>query len=85
MKVVRTYATSANLGPGFDCLGICFDIYNEYTFEKSNKYELIGFDKGFLDPKNNLIILAYEKYDREQAKDNVAITKYRGVKREYQK
>lgn len=31
------------------------------------------------------IILAYEKYDREQAKDSVAITKYRGVKREYQK
>ena len=61
MKIVRTYATSANLGPGFDCLGICFDIYNEYTFEKSDKYELLGFDKDFLNPKNNLIIYAYEK------------------------
>lgn len=61
MKIVRTYATSANLGPGFDCLGICFDIYNEYAFEKSDKYELLGFDKAFLNPKNNLIIYAYEK------------------------
>jgi homoserine kinase len=52
MKIVRTYATSANLGPGFDCLGICFDIYNEYTFEKSDKFELLGFDKAFLNPKN---------------------------------
>lgn len=61
MKIVRTYATSANLGPGFDCLGICFDIYNEYAFEKSDSYELLGFDSDFLDPKNNLIITSYEK------------------------
>ena len=47
MKIVRTYATSANLGPGFDCLGICFDIYNEYTFEKSDKYELLDLIKHF--------------------------------------
>lgn len=31
------------------------------------------------------IILAYEKYDREQAKDNASVTRYKGVKREYQK
>ena len=61
MKIVRTYATSANLGPGFDCLGICFDIYNEYAFEKSDKYELVGFDEEFLNPTNNLIITSYEK------------------------
>ena len=61
MKVVRTYATSANIGPGFDCLGICFDIYNEYAFEKSSKYELVGFHKNYSKPKYNLIISAYEK------------------------
>ena len=61
MKVVRTYATSANIGPGFDCLGICFDIYNEYAFEKISKYELVGFHKNYSKPKYNLIISAYEK------------------------
>lgn len=61
MKTVRTYATSANLGPGFDCLGICFNIYNEYNFEESVKYELVGFDEEFLNPSNNLIIQSYEK------------------------
>ena len=61
MKTVRTYATSANLGPGFDCLGVCFDIYNEYDFEEKECYELIGFDEAFLKPENNLIIQSYEK------------------------
>ena len=29
---VRVPATSANLGPGFDSLGIALSIYNEYGF-----------------------------------------------------
>lgn len=61
MKVVRTFSTSANMGPGFDTLGICFDIYNDYEFEINDKYELIGFDEKYTDPKNNLIIESYEK------------------------
>ena len=28
----RVPATSANLGPGFDCLGIALNLYNDYTF-----------------------------------------------------
>jgi homoserine kinase len=30
---VRVPATSANLGPGFDCLGLALDIYDEYRVE----------------------------------------------------
>ena len=33
MIKVRVPATSANLGPGFDSLGIALNIYNEYEFE----------------------------------------------------
>ncbi len=65
MKIVRTYATSANLGPGFDCLGICFDIYNEYAFEVSTEYELINFDGIFQNPQQNLIIQSYEQVFKE--------------------
>ena len=61
MKVVRTFSTSANLGPGFDTFGICFDLYNDYSFKKSNEYQLINFDDKYSDPKNNLIIQSYEK------------------------
>ncbi len=60
MKIVRTYATSANLGPGFDAFGICLNLYNEYGFEKSNNYEIVNFDERFLNPLDNLIIQSYE-------------------------
>ena len=79
MKTVRTYATSANLGPGFDCLGVCFDIYNEYDFIEQDNYELIGFDTPYLKAENNLIIQSYEKVfevKNEKLKDSCSCTYY---------
>ena len=32
--IVSVPATSANLGPGFDSLGIALDLYNKFIFEK---------------------------------------------------
>ena len=61
MKVVRTFSTSANVGPGFDTLGICFDLYNEYGYEICNQYQLANFDEKYLHPENNLIIKSYEQ------------------------
>ena len=37
MIKVRVPATSANLGPGFDCLGLALDVWNEVTFEPAEK------------------------------------------------
>ena len=61
MKIVRTYATSANIGSGFDTLGMCFNLYNEYEFKINSYYEIVGFDKEFQNPANNLIISSYEE------------------------
>ena len=61
MKVVRTYATTANLGPGFDTFGLCLDLYNEYSFEVANEYIIEGFNERYNKPSNNLIIQSYEK------------------------
>ena len=61
MKIVRTFATSANLGPGFDTFGICLNLYNEYSFEISDKYEIHEFNDRFSAPVNNLIINSYEE------------------------
>jgi homoserine kinase len=36
MIKIRVPATSANLGPGFDCLGLALDIWNEITFEEAD-------------------------------------------------
>ena len=36
MKVsVKVPATSANIGPGFDCLGLALPIYNTVTIEET--------------------------------------------------
>ena len=37
MIKIRVPATSANLGPGFDCLGLSLDIWNEVTFDAADK------------------------------------------------
>jgi homoserine kinase len=34
---VRVPATSANLGPGFDCLGVALDLWNEFTVQPEGK------------------------------------------------
>ena len=44
MIKIRVPATSANLGPGFDCLGLALDIWNEVKFEEADKlaYQVTG-------------------------------------------
>lgn len=38
-------ATSANLGPGFDCLGLAYTLFNEYKVEKSDTMLIEGCAK----------------------------------------
>lgn len=42
--VVRVPATSANLGPGFDTIGMALDMWSEFTVERSDKFliECVG-------------------------------------------
>jgi homoserine kinase len=44
MIKIRVPATSANLGPGFDCLGLALDLWNEVAFEEAGqlKYRANG-------------------------------------------
>lgn len=44
--VVRVPATSANLGPGFDAIGMALDMWSEYTVERSDKFEIICEGEG---------------------------------------
>ena len=65
---VRVPATSANLGPGFDSLGISLNIYNEYEFSLKDEEGLFfeGVEKEFQN-ENNIIFMAikkiFDKYD----------------------
>jgi homoserine kinase len=38
---VRVPATTANLGPGFDCLGLALDLWNETTFTPSESQTIV--------------------------------------------
>jgi len=55
MIKVKVPATSANIGPGFDALGIALNLYNSFTFEEIPEgLEIIGCDEKFRN-RNNLV------------------------------
>jgi len=43
---IRVPATSANLGPGFDSIGIALDVWNELTVEKADKFSMVVEGEG---------------------------------------
>ena len=46
---VRVPATSANLGPGFDTIGMALDMWSEFTVERADKFEVICEGEGSYD------------------------------------
>lgn len=46
MLKIRVPATSANLGPGFDCLGLALNIWNEISFETAEKLTYLVTGEG---------------------------------------
>jgi len=62
MIKIRVPATSANLGPGFDCLGLALNVWNEVTFEPADRitYHVIGEGAEKLNKGNrNLLTKAF--------------------------
>ena len=42
MKRIRIPATTANMGPGFDCIGMAFDMYNYIDFEPTGQMAIVN-------------------------------------------
>lgn len=58
---VRVPATTANLGPGFDCLGLALDLWNEATFSiegEGLRLYCVGEAKGIPTDERNLVFQA---------------------------
>ncbi|MBQ8545731.1 MAG: homoserine kinase [Clostridia bacterium] len=56
---VKVPATSANLGSGFDCVGIAYELYNVFEFEKIDTgLEILGCEPKYATEEN----LAYVAY-----------------------
>ncbi len=55
-------ATSANIGPGFDVMGVAFDMFNRFTFETGgDAIEISGCEAEFVVPEKNLVFTTLEK------------------------
>ena len=63
MKKIMVPASSANLGSGFDSIGLCLDLWNEIEFHQSKfKISISGEGKETINKdKNNLIYQSYLK------------------------
>lgn len=58
---IKVPATTANLGPGFDSLGLAFKLYSYFTFKKSDKPLIItGCDEKYQN-ENNLVYYSFKK------------------------
>lgn len=55
---VRVPGSSANLGPGFDSLGVALSIYNTFTFTLADKTSVTGCDAAYCG-EDNLAIVAF--------------------------
>lgn len=69
MLKIITPATSANLGPGFDFLGIALNLYNVITFEISDKNKEIGFEN----VGENLVLKTYDYIMKKYGKKYVYV------------
>ncbi|MEG1480081.1 MAG: homoserine kinase [Kiritimatiellia bacterium] len=56
-------ATSANVGPGFDVMGIAFDMYNRFTFDTdcSERLRIEGCLPEFANPSENLLYTTFSQ------------------------
>ena len=56
--IIKTPATTANLGPGFDCLGIALDLWNELKVTEGDfsiEIEGEGMNQIPLDSRNLIV------------------------------
>ena len=71
---VSVPATSANIGAGFDSLGVALSLYNEYEFnEEGNEVVFEGVEEEFQNDDNIILVSMKKVFEKYQYK-------YKGLK-----
>ncbi|MCQ2414361.1 MAG: homoserine kinase [Clostridia bacterium] len=70
---VRVPATSANIGPGFDSLGIALSLYNTFTFAQTEKTSVAGCEEKYAN-ENNLALVAFRAACEKAGKSAPAVS-----------
>ncbi|NLK34225.1 MAG: homoserine kinase [Gracilibacteraceae bacterium] len=83
MVEVRVPATSANIGPGFDCLGIALNLYNRFQIEENESGLYIdGCDETYRNEKNLVYVSmrkCFEKIGCENKHKGIRISFESGI------
>lgn len=69
MITIKTPATSANIGPGFDCLGLALQLFNTFEVEVSDEDRLENVEERF-NNKENLFLKAWHAGCHKIGKDD---------------
>ena len=69
MITIKTPATSANVGPGFDCLGLALELFNTFEVELSHEDFLENVEERF-NNSNNLFLIAWHSGCKKIGKDD---------------
>lgn len=69
---VSVPATSANVGVGFDCLGLALDLEATFSFEKSDHLEILGCEERFRGD-DNLVLASYRGATRRLGREPVPL------------
>lgn len=69
--VVKVPVTTANLGSAFDSGGVALSAYNAFKFERADKDEIVGFNKG--DINKNLVLISYKKLFEEEKQEYIPV------------
>ena len=60
MIKIQVPATTANIGCGFDTLGMALTLYSTFTFEKNDGFKITGCPEKYQN-EDNLVITSYKK------------------------
>jgi len=78
---IKVPATTANLGPGFDCLGMALNIHNTMTFEKSEAPSFVMSGEGAGSLSGDLIYRSLEALyaEADRKPPDLAISCHNGI------